>query len=53
MGGDGDGGGKGVGDRGEDFLETVVTCEGNVTDPDLPTRLAQLVNRLKHMTQSG
>ncbi|XP_068247165.1 streptococcal hemagglutinin-like isoform X2 [Palaemon carinicauda] len=52
MDGGGDGGGRcGVGGRSE-LIETVLTCEGNINDPELPKKLTHLVNVLKHVTRS-
>ncbi|KAK7074163.1 hypothetical protein SK128_024292 [Halocaridina rubra] len=52
MDGGGDGGGRcGVGGRSE-LIETVLTCEGNINDPELPKKLTRLVNVLKHVTCS-
>ncbi|XP_066954209.1 streptococcal hemagglutinin-like isoform X2 [Macrobrachium rosenbergii] len=52
MDGGGDGGGRcGVGGRCE-LIETVLTCEGNINDPELPKKLTHLVNVLKHVTRS-
>ncbi|XP_042242229.1 mucin-17-like isoform X2 [Homarus americanus] len=52
MDGDSDGGGRcGGGGRGE-LIEAVLTCEGNICDPELPKKLTHLVHVLKHVTQS-
>lgn len=39
----------------EDAGETtmVLTCEGNITDPNLSTKLECLMHRLQHLTQAG
>ncbi|KAK8730419.1 hypothetical protein OTU49_007997 [Cherax quadricarinatus] len=51
MDGDSDGGGRCGGGRGE-LIEAVLTCEGNICDPELPKKLTHLVHVLKHVTQS-
>nr|XP_045616542.1 mucin-17-like isoform X2 [Procambarus clarkii] len=51
MDGDSDGGGRCCGGRGE-LIEAVLTCEGNICDPELPKKLTYLVHVLKHVTQS-
>ncbi|XP_063982184.1 uncharacterized protein LOC135165131 isoform X2 [Diachasmimorpha longicaudata] len=32
-----------------DLIETVVTCEGDLGDPDFPQKFAQIVDRLNHL----
>ncbi|XP_015124832.1 uncharacterized protein LOC107046674 [Diachasma alloeum] len=32
-----------------DLIETVVTCEGDLGDPEFPQKFAQIVDRLKHL----
>ncbi|XP_076030283.1 uncharacterized protein LOC143018629 isoform X2 [Oratosquilla oratoria] len=47
MGGGGDGAG------GAELIEAVLTCEGDIKDPQLPNKLTTLMHRLKNVTQSG
>lgn len=53
MDGGGDGGGRCGGGGREELIETVLTCEGNISDPELPKKLTHLVHALKHVTHSG
>ncbi|XP_071535178.1 uncharacterized protein [Panulirus ornatus] len=52
MDGDSDGGGRCGGGGREELIETVLTCEGNICDPELPKKLTHLVHVLKHITHS-
>ena len=51
MGGCGDGGSKGGGE--EELINAVLTCEGNISDPDLPLKLSRLTHHLQQITYSG
>ena len=51
MGGCGDGGSHG-GD-GAELINAVLTCEGNISDPDLPRKLSRLTQHLQQITLSG
>lgn len=53
MDGGSDGGSRCGGGGREELIETVLTCEGNICDPDLPKKLTHLVHALKHVTHSG
>lgn len=52
MAGGNDGGRCGGAGR-DELIEAVLTCEGNICDPELPTKLTRLVHALKHVTHSG
>ncbi|KAK4316972.1 hypothetical protein Pmani_011911 [Petrolisthes manimaculis] len=51
MAGGNDGGRCGGAGR-DELIEAVLTCEGNICDPELPTKLTRLVHALKHVTHS-
>ena len=36
-----------------DLLETVVTCEGDVGDPEFPSKFKVIVNRLESLVCKG
>lgn len=52
---DGDEKSSGSVEEEEDDLETtmVMTCEGNISDPQLHSKLSCLMHRLQYLTNSG
>lgn len=45
MAADSDGGGK--------LIETIVTCEGDLQDPQFPQKFKQIVNKLRNLLCRG
>lgn len=51
MGGGGEGGSNGGGEK--ELIETVLTCEGCISDPQLPLKISRLIHHLQIITHCG